>query len=121
MSQEEEPPTGRVVAEGTFVGVSGHEAAGTARIFRLPDGVHVLRFEDFSVTAGPDLYVYLVAAGEPGSPEDLADHVDLGLLSSNAGDQEYEIPGAVDPSEYSSAVVYCLAYTVLFARATLTR
>jgi hypothetical protein len=108
-----------VLAEGRFVGVAGHQAEGTAQVVQLPDGGHALRFEGFSVTAGPDLYVYLVSTAEPEKPEDLTDYVDLGLLSSHTGDQEYVIPDTVDPSQYRSAVVYCLAYTILFARAAL--
>src|SRR3712207_8517346 len=34
-------------------------------IFQLPDGKRVLRLEDFRVTNGPDLYVYLSAHPAP--------------------------------------------------------
>jgi hypothetical protein len=71
------------------------------------------------VTAGPDLYVYLVGGSEPASADDFGEYVDLGLLESNEGDQEYSIPAGVDLDQYHSAVIYCLAYEVLFARATL--
>ena len=30
-------------------------------VYQLPDGSYVLRFEDFEVTNGPDLHVYLAA------------------------------------------------------------
>ena len=36
-----------------------HRGSGMAKIYQLPEGGHVLRFEDFSVTNGPDLHVLL--------------------------------------------------------------
>jgi hypothetical protein len=108
-----------VVARGEFVGVGGHQGAGTASVARLSDGSAVLRLEGFSVTAGPDLYVYLVSGAEPASSGDFGDFVDLGLLESNEGNQEYAIPAEADLNAYHSVVIYCLAYDVLFARAVL--
>ena len=109
-----------VVAQGEFVGVAGHQGAGTAFVVRLPDGSAVLRLEEFSVTDGPDLYVYLVSGAEPASSADFGEYVDLGLLESNEGNQEYAIPGEADLDDYQSAVIFCLAYDVLFASAPLT-
>ena len=117
-SMSDEP---MLVARGEFVGLSGHEGKGAATILQLPDGSAVLRLEDFAVTAGPDLYVYLVSAAEPASSGDFDETLDLGLLESNEGDQEYAIPADVDLSRYHSAVIYCLAYDVLFARAMLAQ
>ena len=39
-----------------------HQGSGTATIYELEDGSHVLRLEDFEVTNGPDLHVLLVPA-----------------------------------------------------------
>jgi hypothetical protein len=106
------------LARGTFEGVGGHAGEGTATIIPLPDGSALLRFEDFGVTAGPDLYVYLVGAANPATSGDFGEYVDLGLLESNVGNQEYAIPSDVDVGQYQSVVIYCLAYDVLFATAT---
>jgi hypothetical protein len=108
-----------VVAQGEFVGVAGHQGAGTASVVRLSDGNAVLRLEGFSVTEGPDLYVYLVSGSEPASSQDFGELVDLGLLESFEGDQEYAIPAGTNLNEYYSVVIHCLAYDVLFARAGL--
>ena len=108
-----------IVAQGEFAGVGGHEGRGTVTAVPLPDGGALLRFEDFFVTEGPDLYVYLVSAENPATSGDFGAYVDLGLLESNVGSQEYVISPDVDVSQYQSVVVYCLAYDVLFATASL--
>jgi hypothetical protein len=60
--------------------------------------------------------VYLVA-GRARSEGDVDDYVDLGALKGNKGDQQYAIPGRVDVDRYATAVIWCRAFSVLFARA----
>lgn len=110
---EESTPT--AVATGEFTGADGfHQGTGNATIYRLEDGSHVLRFEDFEVTNGPDLHVMLVP-----SEGSMDDYVDLGSLKGNIGDQNYEIPADVDLSTIDSVIVYCVPFSVLFATASL--
>jgi hypothetical protein len=78
-----------------------------------------LRFEDFSVTNGPDLHVLLAVDPAPASREDLGDYVDLGSLKGNLGSQNYEIPPGTDLSQFKSVVIYCVPFHVVFATATL--
>lgn len=110
-----------VVAQGAFVGAdAAHQGSGSARIVRRGDGDFVLQLEDFSVTDGPDLYVYLSSSTAPGSGGALGSYVDLGLLQSATGDQTYDIPDETAVEDYASVVIYCLAYEVLFAHAPLS-
>lgn len=110
-----------IVAQGMFEGAdAAHQGAGSAKIVRGEDGDLMLQFEDFSVTDGPDLYVYLSSSTAPGSGGALGNYVDLGLLQSVTGDQTYDIPEDVAVEDYSSVVIYCLAYEVLFAHAPLS-
>ena len=97
-----------------------HQGAGTATIYQLADGTHVLRFESFEVTNGPDLAVLLVPDNNPGSRDDITGYVDLGSLKGNIGDQNYEIPDDVDVSEYGSVVIYCQPFHVIFSIATVS-
>lgn len=114
---EEEGPT--ALHTGTFVGADDfHEGEGSATIYQLEDGSHVLRLEDFAVTNGPDLHVMLVPSSDPGS-EGVDGYVDLGSLKGNIGDQNYEIPADLDPAAYGSVVIYCQPFHVLFASAPL--
>src|SRR5689334_984452 len=43
---------------------NAHETSGVATIYRLPDGRRVLRLTQFATSNGPDVRVYLVAAGD---------------------------------------------------------
>jgi len=97
---------------------SGHRSAGTATIYEIEDGSTLLRFEDFEVTNGPDLHVYLVPHENPTISEDLGGYVDLGPLKGNIGDQNYEVPDGVDISEFGSVVIYCVPFAVVFSVAT---
>ncbi len=103
--------------EGAFSGAdSFHKSEGSARVFTLPDGSKLLRLEDFSVTNGPALSVYLVQDknGDPSSG-----FVSLGELKGNMGNQNYEIPAGTDVSEYGSVIVHCVPFNVTFAIAPL--
>lgn len=109
-------PQGPVaLASGEFVDAdASHQGTGIARIFELEDGSQVLRLEEFEVTNGPDLHVVLV-------PNDgsMDGSVNLGSLKGNIGDQNYDIPADVDISEFGSVWIYCVAFSVNFAAATL--
>jgi hypothetical protein len=98
---------------------SSHQGTGTATIYELEDGSTLLRFEDFEVTNGPDLHVYLVPHENPASSDDLAGYLDLGSLKGNIGDQNYEIPDGIDISEFGSVVIYCVPFHVFFSIASL--
>lgn len=116
-----EPSAPIAVLSGSFEGADDfHEGSGTATIYELEDGSHVLRFEDFEVTNGPDLHVLLVPNDAPTDRDDLTGYVDLGELKGNIGNQNYEIPTDIDISEFGSIVIYCEPFHVLFASATLS-
>jgi len=97
-----------------------HESHGTARAIRLASGDRVLTLTDFATSAGPDLRVYMVAG--PASDEgEVTDYVDLGALKGNKGDQQYTLPPDLDLRRYGTIVIWCRAFSVLFARAPLER
>jgi hypothetical protein len=101
---------------GTFAGAGDgiHNAQGSARVLNLEDGSAVLRLEDFRVTNGPDLYVYL------STDKGASDYVDLGRLKANAGNQNYELPSGIDLFKYDNVVIWCKAFSVYFGGAQLT-
>ena len=100
---------------GTFVGVNDgiHSAEGQAKLIQLGDGINFLRLEDFRSTNGPDLYVYL------STDKSASDIVNLGRLKGNVGDQNYEIPDGTDLSKYTTVLIWCQAFSVLFGSAEL--
>jgi hypothetical protein len=108
------------LATGQFEDVDNlHQGSGTATIYELEDGSHVLRLEDFEVTNGPDLHVYLVPASNP-TGDDIVDYAELGGLKGNIGNQNYEIPADVDPTGFGSVVIYCQPFHVIFSIASLS-
>jgi hypothetical protein len=112
--------TPRITAQGTFGKVDFvHQGSGTAEIVEY-DGKRSLRLEnDFEVTNGPDLYVYLAEGTAPtGDPASLGGYADLGALKGNAGSQNYEIPAGT-PETYRTAVIWCRQFSVLFSYAVM--
>ena len=100
---------------GEFVGVNDgiHNAEGQVKALRLNDSTNFLRLEDFKATNGPDLYVYL------STDKSAFDFVNLGRLKGNIGDQNYEIPEGTDLSKYTTVLIWCQAFSVLFGSAEL--
>ena len=119
---EQMPDSPMVIASGQFVDADAiHKGSGVANLYQLPDERHVIRFEDFRVTNGPALYVYLVKHPDPKTAKDVTDagFVSLGKLKGNVGSQNYELPGDIDVSEFGSVVVWCQLFGVLFSPASL--
>lgn len=111
-------PVNVALRSGAFEPVR-HAAVGEATVIRLADGGRVVTLTDFEVDNGPDLRVYLVA-GPATTESEVDDYLDLGALKGNIGDQQYEVPAGVDLSRYATVVVWCRAFSVLFARAATT-
>ena len=109
-----------IVVQGQFQDAdSFHQGSGSAMIYQLPDGDHVLRFEDFSATNGPDLHVLLSEHPAPASRDEvMGGYIDLGSLKGNVGNQNYQIPAGTDISRYNSVVIYCMPFHVVFSTAT---
>lgn len=101
---------------GIFAGAGDgvHNAEGVAKVIHLEGESDVLRLEDFRVTNGPDLYIYLA------TDKQASDFVDLGRLKANSGNQNYDMPEGVDLAKYDTVVVWCKAFSVFFGGAELT-
>ena len=98
-----------------------HHGSGSATIYQLPDGKRILRFENFDVLNGPDLYVWLSGATDANDEQAIIDggYVELGRLKGNQGSQNYEIPDDVDLSAIHSVTIWCRQFGVNFATAPL--
>lgn len=108
------PADARIVLQGDFHGADEfHFGRGKALLVESPPGRHVLRFDDFSVRNGPDLFVYL----SPSADGYTEDALELGPLKASDGSFNYDVPAGTDISRFRSAVVWCRAFSVLFATA----
>ena len=95
--------------------------SGDVTVFER-DGRTVFRFsDDFRASRGPDLKIFL-------SPQSLDTvsgatatdgAVRLGELKSNKGVQEYVLPESVKLSSFSSVLVHCEQFSVLWGGAEL--
>lgn len=112
-----------VLAKGQFADADAiHQGSGDATLYRLPDGEHLVRFENFRTTNGPALVVYLTKHPNPKTAQDVTDggFLDLGKLKGNVGNQNYPIPSGTPIEEYHGVVVWCELFGVLFSPAALT-
>lgn len=98
------------VKSGEFTAVE-HSGSGKATIFKQADGKYILRLENLDITNGPDLRVRLLGASGAS--------LDLGGLKGNKGNQNYDLPADFDPAKYSTADIWCRAFSVQFNKAAL--
>ena len=96
---------------GVFSPTSGIVASGQAKIY-LENNQYRVQLENFSVSGGPDLKVYLSKAATP------TEFVNLGNLTSQT---VYPIPAMVNVASYSYVLIHCQQYNHLFAIAPLTQ
>ena len=116
-SRASERPRNVLLGRGRFESVA-HPAEGTATTIRTAAGRRVLTLTNFEVDNGPDLRLYLVA-GPARDESEVDDFEDLGALKGNKGNQQYELPRGLDLERYTTVVVWCRAFSVNFARASL--
>lgn len=119
ISNENTEPT--LLSEGQFEDADNfHQGEGNAKIYQLPNGDHLLRFEDFEVTNGPDLRVYLVKEENP-TKDQVKNGLEIAKLKGNKGNQNYNITmdGLVNFKDYKSVVIYCKPFSVIFSVANL--
>lgn len=108
------------LASGQFHN-GAHDTKGTATVFQLADGKKTLRLTDFATSNGPDVHVYLVAAGDAKDNDSVtkAGFIDIGSLKGNIGDQNYELPANADLSRYRAVTIWCKRFSVNFGTAPL--
>ncbi len=107
-----DPTKATLLKQGTFSGGGGHVANGTVKLYD-DAGKKYLYFENFSVTNGPDLKVYIatnLAASQ---------FISLGNLQNITGNQAYLITTPPDFTQYNKILIWCQQFTVLFGSATL--
>ncbi|MCU0506544.1 MAG: DM13 domain-containing protein, partial [Chloroflexi bacterium] len=93
-----------VVRTGSFSGADEfHFGRGRATLTEARDGSATLRFDEFSVRNGPDLYVYL--SPDPAGYAEGA--IELGRLRATDGSFNTPIPPGTDVTGAQSVVIWC--------------
>ena len=114
------PGAARVASDAVYrVDQTGR---GQATLYRLPDGGHALRLDDFYVTPNVDLEIRLSPLAEPRTTAEIADtpSVHVAPLDITAGSMNFLLPRDVDPSRYRSIVIWCEVLFSAYAAARLT-
>ncbi len=107
-----------VLKQGEFTAIDTiHKGSGTAKIVKS-DEKYFLILENFHVTNGPDLYVYLSKNKEITNERALGEFKEIMQLKGNEGNQVYEITKE-NAENFSSIVIWCKRFGVLFSSATL--
>ncbi|RTZ04088.1 hypothetical protein EKL98_09625 [Flavobacterium bomense] len=96
---------------GDFMPTSGIKVSGSAKVY-LNTNQNEVRLDNFSISNGPDLKVYLSKTAAP------SDFVYLGNLTSST---VYAIPPQVNISDYKYVLIHCQQYSHLFAVAQLSQ
>jgi len=100
---------------GDFEPLNGKATMGKATLNTLPNEMLQLMFsEDFSLSDGPGLFVYLSNGETPST-----DALNLGSFISPSGAQNYAIPDGISLDNYTHVIVHCVPYNVTFAFAEL--
>ena len=103
----------QVLKTGEFKGADFfHNAKGQSKIVKTGDQTF-LRFENFEVTNGPDLRVYLTSDG------DIKNGIQLEKLKGSTGDQNYLLDN-VDIGIYDTVIIYCQPFGVYFGQAEMS-
>ena len=101
-----------LLKQGMFVGIGGHTASGTVKVYKLGSKLYIV-LDPYESQNGPDLKVYL------SKNETASEYINLGKLMSIMGKQTYEVPGMPEISQYPYVHIWCEAFSVEFARAIL--
>ncbi len=112
----------QVLARGRFYRVE-RRGRGRAELYRLPNGRHALRFENFNTSANTDLFVWLSQARRPRTTKAAlrAPHREFTLLKSTLGDQNYLLPRGLDVERFRSIVIWCEPVSIVYTAASLRR
>ena len=102
-----------VTARGSFVGKSKHITTGHGSIGRVGKKWVVILENDFVFDGAPDPHV---ALGKDGYDKNAS----LALLSSNEGQQVYEIPASLNVANFNEIWIWCDKFSVPLGVAKLT-
>ena len=113
-------PGARTLARGRFYAIE-RRGRGNAILYRMADGRLALRFEGFSTSANTDLFVWVSRAPRPRTTKAALrfDHVELALLKSTLGDQNYVLPRRLDQDAIRSIVIWCEPIRIAYTAASL--
>jgi hypothetical protein len=124
----EESPDGdaTVLKRGSFVGTAGHDVDGTVLLMRDDDGLF-LRFENYTQTQGPDVFVYVTPSATPDTRGEIAAGTKVlvdggadGGESTKEGTFTQRLPETVDAADVGGVGIWCDRFATPFGYAEVT-
>lgn len=106
-----------LLASGGFSSLE-HTTGGEAELIEVGGEGTVLTLTGFETDPGPDLRL-LLSSPDAGTGSAGEQHLDLGALKGNVGDQQYEVPADADLDRLTKVLVWCRAFSVGFGEARL--
>lgn len=103
------------VTSGQLTGLAGHRGSGAASIVRTLDGFHAVQLEDYDVSSGVTLFLYVVPGANQEEPG--ANSINLGRLVENTGNRVVPIPEGTDLSGPQTVLIWCEPFTTPIAAA----
>lgn len=97
------------------------KSSGTWSIYQEDGKTFVKLSSDFRTRSAPDLKIFLspLAASDTTGKNATDGSYRVAELSSNAGEQIYEIPADVDLNDYQSILIHCEQYSKLWSASDL--
>lgn len=92
----------------------GHEASGTASVWRLSDGSAIVRFDEIDLKGAPDPVLYLVPGADRRSREG---GVEVAPLKATKGSFNHAVPPSFDLDQPFTVFIWCEQYAVPIANA----
>lgn len=114
-----DPPTNPAsIAAGAFTSFA-HSLSGSATLYTDAQGARTLHFENFTMTKGPDVYVFFSKTNNYSE----ANTVPLSMLKNEYTNTSlsFEIPSMVNTSTHPFVLVYCVQFSSLFGYSELKK
>ena len=110
------------VTRDVFHSKKTFKVSGTWTIYQDGGSTYVKLSSDFRTRNAPDLKIFLspLAAADTNGGNATDGSVLVAPLTSNAGEQVYEISAGVDLAAFQSILIHCEQYSKLWSAADLT-
>lgn len=105
----------QVLAEGTFVGKSGHKVSGKVQLVKTDKGTELRLLANFKSDGAPGPYIGFGKNGH------YSKRTEFSRLKKRNGMQSYRVPAKLDISSYNNVFIWCKPYNVPLAIAALKR
>lgn len=94
-----------------------HNLAGKSTLYIEDEGKQILRFEEFTMTKGPDVYVFLSKSNNYSK----ANAIPVAKLTEEYSNTSFQfnVDPSIDLNIHKFVLVYCVQYNSLFGYAEL--